>query len=184
MPDESRIAACAARLFHERGITATGVHALAKAAGISKRTLYQQFASKDELVAAAYATLDMPVFERFTKPAESAATPRAQLDRLFGELERAVGSPHFRGCPFANASAELADPAHPAHAVVKRHKERLRKWIYERVCATGAADPALVSRQLLLAFDGAQARALAERSARPARDARKLARALLDAAAR
>ena len=52
----------------------------------------------------------------FTGPAEAAsADPRGQLDGLFVQLEIMVGLPEFRGCPFVNASSELADPAHPAH---------------------------------------------------------------------
>src|SRR5207253_4884372 len=69
-----RVAELAAALFHEHGITATGVEALSKAAGISKRTLYEQFGSKDGLITAAFASWDEPVFERFTKPAERANT--------------------------------------------------------------------------------------------------------------
>ena len=78
---DARIAALAAELFHEHGITATGVDALSKAAGISKRTLYERFGSKDGLVVAAYDSLDLPVFEMLTGPAEAASTdPRGQLD--------------------------------------------------------------------------------------------------------
>src|SRR6266550_5895358 len=97
---DARIAGLAARLFHEHGITATGVEALSKAAGISKRTLYQRFGSKDGLIAAAYDTLDRPAFEMFTEPAERASTtPRGQLEGLFVQLETMVRSPEFRGCP-------------------------------------------------------------------------------------
>ena len=49
MPDmdaEDRIAALAAEQFHEHGITATGVEALSRAAGISKRTLYSASARR------------------------------------------------------------------------------------------------------------------------------------------
>src|SRR5258708_6490642 len=116
-----RIAELAAGLFYEHGVTATGVEALSKAAGISKRTLYEQFGSKDGLITAAFASLDDQVFERFAKPAEQAPTPRAQIEQLFAGLEAAVGSPEFRGCAFTNAASVLADPAHPAHQVVPPH---------------------------------------------------------------
>jgi AcrR family transcriptional regulator len=179
---ETRVAELAARLFHEHGITATGVEALSKTAGISKRTLYEHFGTKDALIAAAFATMDVPVFERFTKAAERAATPRDQLEQLFAELESAIASPEFRGCPFANASAELADPEHPAHAVIRRHKDRMRRWMLGRARAAGAADPGQLSRQLMIVFEGAQAQSLVLRSPRPARDARKVARVLIEGA--
>ena len=126
--------------------------------------------------------MDVPVFERFTKPAERAATPRAQLEQLFAELESAIASPEFRGCPFANASAELADPEHPAHKVIRRHKDRMRRWMRARARAAGAVDPGELSRQLMIVYEGAQAQSLVQRSPRPARDARKVARVLIDSA--
>ena len=56
--EDTRIAALAAEQFQEHGITATGVEALSRAAGISKRTLYQRFGSKEGLIVAAYEALD------------------------------------------------------------------------------------------------------------------------------
>jgi AcrR family transcriptional regulator len=175
-----RIAELAAGLFYEHGVTATGVEALSKAAGISKRTLYEQFGSKDGLITAAFASWDEPVFERFTKPAERAVTPRAQIERLFAELEAAIASPEFRGCPFTNAATELADSNHPAHAVVRRHKDRYHRWFLSRAREAGAAEPALLARQLMIVHDGIQGEALIQRSSKPARDGRRLVTALLD----
>jgi AcrR family transcriptional regulator len=182
---DARIAAAAAAQFHEHGITSTGVDALSRAAGISKRTLYERFGSKDGVIVAAYASLDLPVYRMFTERAEAETdNPRGQLEALFAHLEVMVGMPEFRGCPFANAAAELADPDHPAHAVVRAHKERIRVWMRDRVAAAGARDPEALSRQLMLVFAGAQSQALVERSARPAADARLLVAELLDEAVR
>jgi AcrR family transcriptional regulator len=182
---DTRIAAVAAGLFHENGITATGVEALTKAAGVSKRTLYERFGSKDALIAAAYDTLDAPIFERFTEAAERATSePLEQLEGLFREIEKAVRTPEFRGCPFGNAAAELADPDHPAHVVVRRHKRRFRRWMRERGEAAGIDDPDRLARQLMIVLDGVQAQCLIAGSAKPARDARDVARALIAAAPR
>jgi AcrR family transcriptional regulator len=179
---DARIAELAAGLFHEHGIGATGVEALSKAAGISKRTLYERFGSKDGLIAAAFTAFDDPVFEKFTKPAELAATPRGQIERLFAELEAAIDSPEFRGCPFGNASAELADPDHPAHPVIRRHKDRFRRWLVSRAREAGAAHPELLGRQLMIVYEGIQAQALVQRSGKPARDGRRLVTTILDSA--
>src|SRR6476646_11998013 len=136
--ESTRIAAVAAERFHECGITATGVDALSRAAGVSKRTLYERFGSKDGLVVAAYESLDLPVFRMFTEAAEAASdTPRGQLEAFFAQLEVMVRLPEFRGCPFSNASAELADFDHPAHEVVRRHQERVRRWLLRRARAAG-----------------------------------------------
>jgi AcrR family transcriptional regulator len=179
----TRIAALAGQLFYEHGITATGVEALSKAAGISKRTLYERFGSKDGLIAAAFETLDQPVFERFTTAAErSSDDPRKQLEQLFAELVVAVSSKEFRGCPFMNGVAEIADQRHPALEVVRRHKERVRRWMRDRARAAGATNPDQLSRQLMVVFEGGQAQSLVEHSPKPARDARGIAKLLIDAA--
>jgi AcrR family transcriptional regulator len=181
--ETARIAAIAAERFHACGITATGVAELSRSAGVSKRTLYERFGSKDGLVVAAYESLDLPVYRMFTAAIEhDHDDPREQLDAFFAQLEPILGSPDFRGCPFTNAASELPDPSHPAHAVVRHHKERLRRWLRDRAKAAGARDPVALSRQLMLVFAGAQAQALIEQSGRPARDARLLAAELVDAA--
>jgi AcrR family transcriptional regulator len=181
--EETRIAGVAAERFHECGITATGVAELSRAAGVSKRTLYQRFGSKDGLVTAAYESLDLPVYRMLTSAIDAELTdPREQLDAFFAQLEPILGSPDFRGCPFTNAISELPDATHPAHAVVRRHKERLRRWLRARAKAAGAKDPGALSRQLMLVFAGAQAEALIEQSGRPARDAQRLAAELIEAA--
>ena len=181
--ESSRIAAVAAEQFHACGITATGVAELSRSAGVSKRTLYQRFGSKDGLVTAAYESLDLPVYRMFTAEIEREfEDPREQLLAFFAQLEPILGSPDFRGCPFTNAAAELPDPTHPAHAVVRRHKERLRRWLRDRAKAAGATDPGTLARQLMLVFAGAQSQALIEQSGRAARDAQHLAAALIESA--
>jgi AcrR family transcriptional regulator len=183
--ETNRIATVAAARFHELGITATGVDELRRAAGVSKRTLYERFGSKEGVIVAAYESLDLPVFRMFTARIEAeAGDPRAQLDAFFAQLEPILGSPDFRGCPFSNAAAELLDPEHPAHKIVRRHKERLRRWLRDRARAAGARDPEALSRQLMLTFQGAQSQALIQHSGKPARDARIVASVLIDAALR
>ena len=182
-PEATRIAAVAAERFHACGITASGGAELSRSAGVSKRTLYQRFGSKDGLVTAAYESLDLPVYRMLTEAIDREFDdPREQLQAFFAQLEPILSSPDFRGCPFTNAVSELPDPTHPAHAVVRRHKERLRRWLRERAKAAGAKDPGVLSRQLMLVFAGAQAQALIEQSGRPARDAQRLAANLIEAA--
>jgi AcrR family transcriptional regulator len=181
--DDTRIAALAAEQFHERGITATGVDALSRAAGISKRTLYERFGSKDGLIVAAYDALDLPVFRMLTENlAAGTDDPRLQLEGFFDRLVALVRLPEFRGCPFTNAAAELADPAHPAHAIVRRHKTRIKRWFLSRARLAGAHQPEQVASRLMLLFAGVQAQSLIDRSDRPAREAKALAGELLAAA--
>ena len=49
---QERILDTTDRLFYRQGIRAVGVDTIAAAVGISKRTLYNHFPSKDELIEA------------------------------------------------------------------------------------------------------------------------------------
>src|ERR1700736_6620309 len=106
----ARILSAADRLFYRDGIRAVGVDAVAAEAGVSKRTLYNYYATKDDLIAAY-------LVARFKHIAPSDAPAREQILGYFDYLERALGSPTFRGCPYLNAVAELSDRKHPAGGI-------------------------------------------------------------------
>src|SRR5277367_5133047 len=95
---QERILDTADRLFYGQGIRVVGVDTIAAEIGISKRTLYNYFPSKDILIAA-YLT------RRMTPPKASGRPPVERLLGVFDVLERWFLSDDFRGCPFVNAVA-------------------------------------------------------------------------------
>jgi AcrR family transcriptional regulator len=173
-PTSERILETADRLFYGQG-TVTGVDTIAAEAGISKRTLYNHFPSKDTLIVA--------YLQRRLRPIPTTDAPPAQqiLDD-FDRLERAFGWEGFRGCAFVNAVAELKDPQHAANAVARQFKELRRQWFRTLLERGGAADPEGLSLQLLLLVDGAIAAALVRKDPAVARAAKEAARVLLRAA--
>ena len=99
---QERILDTAGRLFYGQGIRAVGVDTIAAEIGISKRTLYNYYPSKDELIVAYLA--------RWLRPPKTSDRPLIeQILRIFDLLERWFASESFRGCPFVNAIAELGD---------------------------------------------------------------------------
>jgi AcrR family transcriptional regulator len=169
-----RILETADRLFYGQG-TAVGVDTIAAEAGVSKRTLYNHFPRKDDLIAAY-------LQRRLRAIATSAAPPGQQILDDFDRLERAFGAEGFRGCAFVNAVAELKDPKHAANAIALRFKELRRQWFRSLLERGGAADPDGLSLQLLLLVDGAIAAALVRKDPTVARAAKEAARVLLRAA--
>src|SRR5579859_6258818 len=107
---KERILETADRLFYLKGIRAIGVDTIAAEIGISKRTLYNHFPSKDALITA-YLT------RRITPVDASDAPPAAQILGAFDRLEQSFGRPGYRGCPFVNAVAEIGEPGHPANRI-------------------------------------------------------------------
>jgi len=174
-----RILDAADRLFYTHGIQSIGVDAVVAEAGISKRTLYKQFGSREQLVAA-YLT---------RRGARQPETPKAgdELNEIFGvfkRFERWFASDEFRGCPFSNAIAELGgDAQHPALAVARDVKQRNTAWFELRLRALGAAHPSALATQLSILVEGSVALAVQRKAdgsaAQVARAAGAAARALL-----
>jgi AcrR family transcriptional regulator len=135
-----------------------GVETLSKTAGVSKRSMYQLFASKDEMLAA---SLERRAAQpsAFTPPEEQALSPRERIVYVFERAEQEVLAPEYRGCPYLAVQVELKDVEHPASRVAARVKRDLQHYFEEQARRGGAADPELVGRQLILVFDGASARA-------------------------
>ena len=172
-----RILRAAALLFGERGINPTGVAELAAAAHVSKRTLYQHFASKDELVCA-YLRASRPAAEAVLD--DRGLTARARLLELFDTL---ADAPHpMRGCPFAAAAVELPDPAHPAHRIAAERKRAFARRLGDLAREAGARDAEQVGARLALLYDGAAIQTVIADSAEPATRARLMAATVLHAA--
>ena len=171
----ARILAAADKLFYSEGIRAVGVDAVAAEAGVSKRTLYHYFPSKDDLIAAYLAAQMRPI-------APSDAPAREQILGRFDALERRFARGEFRGCPYINALTEIADPKHPAAALALQFKEQRRLWFRSLLERMGARDPDGLATQLQILAEGALIAALVRREPSVARSARAAAEVLLDAA--
>jgi AcrR family transcriptional regulator len=169
-----RILAAADRLFYRQGIRAVGVDAVAAEAGVSKRTLYNYYATKDDLIAAY-------LIARFKHIAPSDAPAREQVLGYFDYLERAFASPCFRGCPYVNAVCELSDPKHPAAGIALQFKEQRRDWLRVLLQRLGASDPGNLATQLQLLAEGALSAALVRGDPALARAARAAAEVLIAA---
>jgi AcrR family transcriptional regulator len=155
-----KVLGTASKLFYKEGIRAVGVDRVAAEAGVSKMTLYRHFPSKDDLVVAVLDARDGPALAALRATAEHATGgPRKRILAAFEMLGPWFGSRGFRGCPFMNASLELADPGHPARAIANRHKTATRDHFAGLTDELGAKDPAGLADQLALVFDGAIAQA-------------------------
>ncbi|MGM1059365.1 TetR/AcrR family transcriptional regulator [Saccharothrix sp. Mg75] len=173
-----RLLDAAGELFYREGV-GVGVDALCRAAGVSKRSMYQLFANKDELIAA---SLDRraPGYEALLLPPPG-GTPRDRVLHVFRRQDELSGQPTYHGCPMVATAAELKDAAHPANTVARRHKRALTDFFAAELRAAGVADPEALAAQLTLVFDGASAHAVL-RAAPLAGLGTRTAEALLDAA--
>ncbi|MFI9586447.1 TetR/AcrR family transcriptional regulator [Streptomyces sp. NPDC052236] len=153
-----RLLEAAATLTYRDGV-GIGVEALCKAAGVSKRSMYQLFESKDELLAASLEQRASAHVATLLPAADDGRSPRERVTHVFEQVELQAGGPEFRGCPYLAAQIELKDRSHPASQVAHRIKENLTAFFRTEAEQGGASNPDLLARQLSLVFDGASARA-------------------------
>jgi AcrR family transcriptional regulator len=172
-PDmKERILETADKLFYSRGIRAIGVDTIAAEVGISKRTLYNHFPSKDALISAYLG-------RRFVKPGPSDKPPVEQILGTFDRLERGFASRGFRGCPFVNAVAELGAEDKSVKKIAVAFKESRRLWFRDLLKQLGVADPEALATQLALLVDGSIAQDLVRNDPAMARAAKQAAKVLL-----
>ncbi|MET3853397.1 TetR/AcrR family transcriptional regulator [Rhizobium sp. OAE497] len=188
-PTEStrdRIVNAAAKLFYGQGIRAVSVDAVAEKAGVTKRTLYYHFDSKDDLITAYLEGRDQPnlaLFQKWYAVAEGGVEEKVKA--IFDELAKAARHPKWKGCGFLRTAAELADmPGHPAVKAGIVHKQRVEDWLAETFEADGISDSRILARQVMLLLDGGFATVLLRRDPSYIETAGRAAAALIAAAAR
>jgi AcrR family transcriptional regulator len=169
---KDRILETADRLFYLQGIRAVGVDTIAAEIGISKRTLYNHFPSKDALIAAYLA-------RRFVAPRPSDKSPVEQILGTFDSLERRFSAKDFRGCPFVNAVAELGSEDQSVRKIAIAFKESRRLWFRDLLVQLGTSDAEGLATQLTLLVDGSIAQDLVRNDPAMARAAREAATVLL-----
>jgi AcrR family transcriptional regulator len=143
-----RILGASRQLFRERGINSTGMDQLCAAAQVSKRTLYQHFDGKDELIAEYLRRFDPDVL-----PAVFDRTDLTPRERLLAAFD--INAPL---CPFIAAAVEISDPDHPAREYARDYKMAIAARFAETAREAGATNPEQLGEQLALLLDGAAAR--------------------------
>ncbi|HWD68670.1 MAG TPA: helix-turn-helix domain-containing protein [Solirubrobacteraceae bacterium] len=170
-----RILTAAAELFARQGFNATGVNDLHKAARVSKRTLYQHFQSKDDLI--------IVYLAQYGRAGPTAAllrrddlTPRTRLLELFTALaDPATVVPD----PLIAAAAEFPSRGHRVHQAVTAQAEHFTQRLTALARAAQAPDPERTARRLATLYDGACSRMLVDDVATVVSDAYAMAAAIL-----
>ncbi|BCG64071.1 MAG: hypothetical protein methR_P1837 [Methyloprofundus sp.] len=151
-----QILLAASELFYSKGIRATGVDAIAKAAKTTKMTLYRYFPSKDALIVAFLRQRDANFRTWFVNQVESNAdNPKDRLVVLFDVIYEWMDNPEFRGCAFINASAEFPAEGNPVHQVSAEFYDKFRGYVADLATQCGAKDPGSLAFQLSLLVEGA-----------------------------
>jgi AcrR family transcriptional regulator len=174
----------AGRLFYRDGYRAVGIDTVLAEAGVAKMTLYNHFASKEDLIVAVLEKRDRDLRAAIAATVEAAGrSPTRRLLAVFEWLEAWFGSDDFKGCAFIRALSEYPEPDHAIHKTAWRHKQAVIKMLTELCADAGARNPAALADTLSLLIDGAIIAAHATESTAPAVSARATAATLLKLAA-
>ncbi|MEP6562429.1 MAG: helix-turn-helix domain-containing protein [Nakamurella sp.] len=150
-----RLLGASQQLFRSQGINRTGMDQLCAAAQVSKRTAYQHFSSKDELVAEYLRRFDPDVMPEVFDRAD--LTPRERLLAAFSAP--ASGTAETTPlCPYIGAAVEMHDPEHPASQYAREYKKAIAARLADTAREAGATNPEQLGEQLALLLDGASAR--------------------------
>jgi len=176
-----RLLEATAELIYGGGIEATGVDAIARSAGVTKRTLYQHFGSKDELVGAALAAKDAGAITALRSAVERRiAKGERPVAALFAVLRRVFSQGGYEGCAFLNAGLEMHNPEHPVRRAVRSHTDARRALVADLVRAEGIDDEATIDAISFIA-EGAFALSASRRDPSVAARAASAARVVMDA---
>jgi AcrR family transcriptional regulator len=154
-----RILDAAYALFYKKGFTRVSVDDIAEGAGLTKRTLYYHFPSKDDLLAAVFEFHHQFALERIREWGDRlTGDTGVMLDALFADLAAWAAKPRWSGPGFTRLVMELADlPGHPARAVASRHKKAVEAWLAAELARRGIKHTVERARELVLLLEGTTA---------------------------
>ncbi|WP_029061018.1 TetR/AcrR family transcriptional regulator [Labrenzia sp. DG1229] len=176
-----RILTAANKLFYSEGIRAVSLDNIAEKAGITKKTVYYHFKSKDDLVEAYLVSRDQPnltLYRKWFSEADGGLPDKVAA--IFLQIAVSARHPKWKGCGFLRTAAELANmPGHPAMKVGAAHKKKFEIWLTEEFQAVDLEQPEALARHIVLLLDGAFSTILVHRDADYAEAAGNAASALV-----
>jgi AcrR family transcriptional regulator len=172
-------------LFYRDGVRAVGVDSVIEHAGVNKMSLYRNFASKDELIAAYLEARNVQYWAWWDDVMQRhGPDARRQLYGLFEELQARTSRKGYRGCAFINVATELSDASHPARRVVTNNKRELKRRLRALGEAADAKAPEVLADSLMLLIEGAYAGSQSCGPDGPVLALARTARVLIDAQCR
>ena len=148
-PTRKLILDAAYKLFRRSGFGRVSMDEIAAGTGVTKRTLYYHFESKDALLAAVLEA-QHAFGDRLS------GSPEAMVEAIFRDLAVWSDRPRWAGSGFTRLVVELADlPGHPARAIARRHKATLEAELARLLERAGIARPRDCAREIWLLSEGA-----------------------------
>jgi AcrR family transcriptional regulator len=170
--------------FYEGGFRATGIDTVMAESGISKRTVYKYFSSKEELIEAVLAYYaDGIVHELFDPVTAFSADPRRQILAFFDIRKAMIDKAPTRGCLGIKASQEYIGKHEAIAALGKGAASGVENRFVDMCERAHFANPAELGTQINVLFQGALLLSQISGDSSPFVSARAAAQTLLENAA-
>jgi AcrR family transcriptional regulator len=178
---KGRILKAAYRLLYREGFARVSMDAIAEASGVTKKTLYYHFDSKDSLTAAVLEHQQRLALAQIQKwGRKSSGTAADYMTALFEDLEKWASQPRWLGSGFTRLTMEMAHlPGHPVRHAASQHKHAVETWLASELESLGARNPQELARQVMLLIEGSLSLILIHRDVSYAKTAARAAVRLL-----
>jgi AcrR family transcriptional regulator len=142
--------------FYRHGFARASMDAIAAASGVTKRTIYLHYPSKDDLLAAVLVQQERVALRLVSSwLRREARTPVELLDGIFVGIDRWAASPRWLGLGYTRVIIELADlPGHPARRIASRHKRAVEQLVADRLAELGRTDAPDLARKVVVLIEG------------------------------
>jgi AcrR family transcriptional regulator len=170
--------------FYDGGFHATGIDVAMSGSGISKRTLYKYFSSKEELIVAVLTHYAEFIMHELFDPVAAIKDPRKQIIALFDNRRTMIDKNPTRGCLGIKASQEYLGKHKDIVALGRNAASNLEEQLIELCKRAGLAQSGRLGKQINVLFQGALLLAHVSGDSSPFVSAKAAVSTLLEQAAR
>lgn len=155
----------AVKTFYEHGFHATGVDKLLLESGISKRTLYKYFSSKEDLIREAIVFYKKEQFDFITNELEKRCkSPAEKIIAIFDMKHEKLKSGNYSGCFAINARTEFEGKNQAIESECLQFVNQLQNFIFKLCKQAKYKNPKKLSQQILILLQGTMIYSQSERN--------------------
>jgi len=153
MDKRNEMIAGALRIFEAEGFRGIGIDRVIEPSGVSTRTLYKHFGSRDGLVIAVLEARHRAFMDLLEGDAEGIDS----VGTLFDTLQDWMEVHGARGCMLLRARSEYASASDAIVSLVHQQKDAFRTEVAHRVRAALGREDTQLTTQVWVLFEGATA---------------------------
>lgn len=167
--------------FYEHGFHATGVDKLLLQSGISKRTLYKYFPTKEDLIKEAILFYGKNSFGEMIKKIEAKhKNPGDKILAIFDAKHKKLKEDNYMGCFAINAALEFDGKNKKIESECLKVGSCLQEFILKNCKAAKYKNPKKLAQQIVILLQGATVYAQSCRDKKAAVVAKEVAKLLLE----